>query len=56
VLLINSIIGASLLISFLGFMAFWLKEPPLIIIMLLVVGLMIYDIWKEIRASRGNDA
>lgn len=53
-LLINSVIGASLLVTFLGFIGYWLKEPPLIIIMLLVVGLLIHDIRNEIRANNNK--
>lgn len=53
-LLINSVIGASLLVAFLGFIGYWLKEPPLIIIMLLVVGLLINDIRNELRANNNK--
>jgi F0F1-type ATP synthase assembly protein I len=56
-LLISGIIGAVLMIAFLGFMATWVKAPPLVLIILLVVGLMIYDLYKEIRAAgRNNNA
>ena len=50
-LAINSAIGASLMIAFLGFIGYWLKEIPLTLIMLLVVGLLIHDIRKELRAN-----
>ncbi len=54
-LTITGIIGAILMIAFLGFMAAWVKAPPLIAIIALVVGLMVYDLYKEIRAAgRGN--
>ena len=55
-LMITGIVGALLVVVFLGFMAFWLKAPPLIVIILIVLGLMFYDLYKEIRASRGNNA
>ena len=55
-LMITGIVGALLVVVFLGFMAAWLKAPPLIIIILIVLGLMFYDLYKEIRASRGNNA
>lgn len=55
-LMVTGIFGALLVVAFLGFMAAWVKAPPLIIIILIVVGLMFYDIYKEIRASRGNNA
>jgi len=52
-LLINSLIGAGLLVAFLGFIAFWLgaKAIPLIIIMVLTVGLLLVDIRDELRAN-----
>jgi uncharacterized membrane protein SirB2 len=53
-LMITGIFGALLVVTFLGFMGAWLKAPPLIIIIILVLGLMFYDLYKEIRASRGN--
>jgi len=55
-LMITGIVGALLVVVFLGFMAAWLKAPPLIVIILIVLGLMFYDLYKEIRASRGNNA
>lgn len=51
-LLINSTIGAALMIAFLGFIGYWLKEIPLTIIMVLVVGLLIRDIRDELRADK----
>lgn len=54
--MITGIFGALLVVTFLGFMAAWLKAPPLIVIILIVLGLMFYDLYKEIRASRGNNA
>jgi len=55
-LLISGIIGAAMMIAFLSFMAAWVKAPPLVAIILLVIGLMIYDLYKDIRASRNNNA
>ena len=53
---ITGIFGALLVVAFLGFMVAWVKAPPLIVIVLIVVGLMIYDLYKEIRASRSDNA
>jgi hypothetical protein len=55
-LLINSLIGAGLLIAFLGFIAVWLgmKAVPLIVIMVLVVGLLLHDIRLELRAANNK--
>ena len=55
-LMITGIFGALLVTTFLSFMAIWLKAPPLIIIILIVLGLMFYDLYREIRANRGNGA
>jgi uncharacterized membrane protein SirB2 len=55
-LLITGIVGALMMIAFLGFMAAWVKAPPLVVLILVVVGLMVYDLYKEIRASRRNNA
>jgi hypothetical protein len=56
-LAITGIIGAITMIAFLGFMAVWVKAPPLVTIIALVVGLMVYDLYKEIRAAgRNNNA
>ena len=55
-LIITGIFGAILVTTFLSFMAIWLKAPPLIIIIMIVLGLMFYDLYREIRANRGNGA
>ena len=52
---ITGILGAVMMIAFLGFMAAWVKAPPLVAIIVLVVGLMIYDLYKEIRAAGRNN-
>ncbi len=54
-LLISGIIGAVMMIAFLGFMAAWVKAPPLVAIILLVIGLMVYDLYKDIRAAGRNN-
>ena len=54
-LMITGIFGALLVTMFLSFMAIWLKAPPLIAIILIVLGLMFYDLYRDIRASRGNN-
>ena len=51
-LMITGIFGAFLVTTFLSFMAIWLKAPPLIIIILIVLGLMFYDLYRDIRESR----
>lgn len=55
-LIVTGIFGALLVVAFLSFMAIWLKAPPLIIIIILVLGLMFYDLFRNIRASRDEKA
>lgn len=52
--LITSIVGSVLVIVFLGFLAVWIKAPPLIAIIVIVVALLIYDVWQEIRAENNK--
>jgi hypothetical protein len=54
-LLISGIIGAVMMIAFLSFMAIWVKAPPLVAIILLVIGLMLYDLYKDVRAAGRNN-
>ncbi len=55
-LVVTGIIGALLMVAFLGFMATWVKALPLVLIILLVMGLMFYDLYADIRASvRGGN-
>ena len=49
--IITGLIGMALMIGFLGFFVVWVKAAPLIVIILLVVGLMIYDFWLEVRGQ-----
>lgn len=55
--LVGGIVGIILIAGFLGFLGWWLKSWPLSIIILLVLGLMIYDVvkgLKEIRETNGS--
>jgi hypothetical protein len=49
--LITGVIGIALLATFLGIMAWWVKAPPLIIIVVGVLALLIYDFVQELRAA-----
>jgi hypothetical protein len=49
--IITGLIGMALMIGFLGFFVVWVKAVPLVAIILLVVGLMIYDFWLEVRGQ-----
>lgn len=52
--LVAGIIGIILVCGFLGILMAWIKAPPLIVIMLLVIGMMIYDFIKTMRENRGG--
>jgi hypothetical protein len=47
-ILITGIIGIAMLIAFLGVMIWWVPAPPLIIIVVGVVGLLIYDFVRTV--------
>jgi hypothetical protein len=51
-LLITGLIGIAMLAVFLGIMVWWVKAPPLIIIVIGVLLLLLYDFVTELRASR----
>ena len=51
---ITGIIGIVLVISFLGFMLVWVPAPPLIVIVVLVMGLLIGDFVQSLRSGNGN--
>lgn len=57
--LITGLIGIAGLAAFLGFMVWWVKAPPLIIIVVGVLALVIYDFIQTVRygedyAQRGR--
>jgi xanthosine utilization system XapX-like protein len=50
---ITGIIGIAMVIGFLSFMLVWVPAPPLIAIVVFVMGLLIYDFANSLR-SGGN--
>jgi hypothetical protein len=52
--LITGIIGIAMLIAFLGVMLWWVPAPPLIIIVVGVVGLLIYDFILTLKSENGG--
>lgn len=52
--LVGAIVGLVIVAGFLGFLGVWLKSWPLSIIIILVVGLMTYDIVKALRELGTN--
>ncbi len=51
---ITGIIGILLVVSFLGFMLIWVPAPPLIIIVVFVMGLLVVDFVKSLRSGNGH--
>jgi hypothetical protein len=51
---ITGIIGIVLVVSFLGFMLVWVPAPPLIVIVVLVMGLLIVDFVQSLRSGNGR--
>jgi hypothetical protein len=49
--LTTGLIGIALLAAFLGIMIWWVKAPPLIIIVVGVLCLLLYDFLLELRAA-----
>lgn len=51
--LVAALVGLVLLTSFLGILVWWLKELPLIIIMVTVVLLLLHDVVQTLRYGEG---
>lgn len=49
--IVPGLIGIALMTAFLGIMATWIKEVPLIIIAGGVMALLVYDLWQTVRGS-----
>jgi hypothetical protein len=52
--LVTGVIGIAMLATFLGIMVWWVKAPPLIIIVCVVLALVIYDFVQELRAASAS--
>ena len=50
-LVVTGLIGIAMLATFLGIMVWWVKAPPLIVIVVGVLALVIYDFVQELRAA-----
>lgn len=48
-LLISGIIGIAMVGAFLGFMLWWVKALPLIVIVFCVMALLVYDFVQTLR-------
>jgi hypothetical protein len=47
--LITGIIGIVLVATFEGILLWWIKEPPLIVIVSIVLAMLIYDFVQTLR-------
>jgi hypothetical protein len=54
--LISGVIGIGMLAAFLGVMLWWVKAPPLIIIVAVVLALLVYDFVQTLRYGEGGSA
>ena len=47
--LVTGIIGIAMLVAFLGFLVWWIKDLPFTIIVVVVVLLLLYDFVRTLR-------
>jgi hypothetical protein len=47
--LITGIVGIAMLVAFLGFLVWWIKDVPFTIIVVVVVLLLVYDFVRTLR-------
>lgn len=52
--LIAGLIGISMLVAFLGVLIWWIKAPPLAIIILIVLAMLFYDFYLTLRQENGR--
>lgn len=52
--LITGLIGIAMVVTFLGFLAWWLKELPFTIIVIAVVLMLLTDFVRSLRTARGG--
>ncbi|MGQ0677850.1 MAG: hypothetical protein ACT4N4_17440 [Rhodospirillales bacterium] len=50
-MIVTGLIGMALVTLFLGVFVFWVKAAPLIVIILIVLALMAFDFWQEVRGQ-----
>jgi ABC-type antimicrobial peptide transport system permease subunit len=53
-LLIPGVLGIGILVTFLAVMLGKILAVPLLIIAVVVVSLLVYDFYNEVKATRGN--
>jgi membrane protein implicated in regulation of membrane protease activity len=47
--LVTGLVGIAMLVAFLGFLAWWIKELPFTIIVVAVVLMLVYDFVQTLR-------
>jgi hypothetical protein len=52
--ILTGLIGMALLFAFVGFMVFWVKALPLIIIVLVVGAMVIWDFVQTVRSGESG--
>jgi hypothetical protein len=46
---VTSLVGVVMVMAFLGFLVWWIRELPFTLIVLGVIGLMVYDVVQTLR-------
>jgi hypothetical protein len=46
---VTGLVGVVMVMMFLGFLVWWIRELPFTLIVLAVVGLMLYDVVQTLR-------
>jgi hypothetical protein len=46
---VTGLVGVVMVMMFLGFLVWWIRELPFTVIVLAVVGLMLYDVVQTLR-------
>lgn len=53
-MLVTGIVGIAMLLAFLGFLVWWIRDLPFTIIVVCVVLLMLYDFVRTLRYGEGG--
>jgi 4-hydroxybenzoate polyprenyltransferase len=53
--LVTGLVGITILVVFLGIMAWWIKALPFTIIVVAVVLMLLYDFVRTLRFGEGGD-
>lgn len=53
-MLVTGLVGAVMVILFLGFLVWWIGELPFTLIVVAVIGLMLYDLVRTLRYGDGG--